>query len=292
MQSIDIDILEYNGLNESFDLFFLSQSFSITLYFNVSKSISKSKVVGRSHLSKISKLFTDLRNNTNDNIDFRREINLTFDKAATNIDIAIIGAIGLFKKEFPNLLFNVKFPIFNEFESYAKFRDNICFINYWYKKFSQIELLNIVGKDVVNIPHDQLFIFPIDCETFNNYFVSTNHTWHIREIFENIESNEIIEFFNEYRKSKKFKLKKDESHGDFNFRQIKALLKAFDKKLNFTNNNRLFFEEYIKMLNYYHLVHTQFQEVIGNSKNEIYFHNFRLKNMKELELTYLRSKFS
>lgn len=295
MKQEEIDIIKYFDFTEVINKEFLNSEFELTI--NCNSYLMDDVVnntIGSLHLNKLSKLFDNIRDNTIENTELNRNIIFKFGADITNIDIAIVGLVAILKQILPSLKFQFQLKSFNEFDSFAKFRDNLSFVKYWYKDFIGIDLFTLSGNEKANIPIDQLFVFPINEDTFHNYFVSTESSWNAIDIFENVNIKEFQKYFTKYKLE--FNTKKankpEYNFAELNYDILKSLARQFQKSINFKHNNRLFYQEYIKMLASFHLAHIPFTQIPNIQKNVFQFEKFRRQNFSELAMNHLREKFN
>lgn len=291
--AIIIDILKYQNISETFNADSIYEPFELIIHCNSYLMHDViNNTVGSLHLNKLSELFNDLRSHLIEDAQIARKIIIHFGKDTINFDIAIVGLMALFKQSYPSFLFEIQLPIFDETSSYLRFRDNLSLLKYWYFSFTSCQLFEMKVSGEVKTPTDQLFIFPINVDSFHNYFVSTDSSWEAEAIYKKVDKGILLERFLKFKSE--FELYKA-SHSEFsyaevNFNILRSLNKSFEKELDFKNNNRLFYQEYLMMLSSFHLAHQQYIQIKGLSK-KVVLNSFRRQHFSELAMNSLREKF-
>jgi len=289
-----MNILDFENINDSYSKNFFEKSFILNLEFKpylVKDLIINS--VGTAHCNKFSSFIHALKVTITENPDYNRRINIHFANDCINFDITLVGIIALFKNSFPTIKFEIKLPIDEGGGIHAKFRDNLFFLREWYLNFTNQELFTFYNeKSLVSKINEPNFpsqlIFLITQNSFNEYFVSTNSSWNANKLFDNIDKKRVAE-------SLKIALNdnnlKGESLAETNYHILRGIIRKFNNDLKWENNNRIFYQEYLRMLSNFDLSNEIINNIESSDFENIRFEKFIKGGFKHLEMSNLKDGF-
>jgi len=289
-----MNILDFNNLSDNFPGNFFEESFELELYFKpilVADTMINS--IGTLHCNKFSTFIYALKNSISENPNYKRKIIIHFANDCTNYDITLIGIIALFRISFPTIEFEIKLPYDEGGGVHAKFRDNLFFIKNWYLNLTHQNLFSVYNEVSLlsqakepNSPSQLIFL--ITQKTFYEYFVSTDSSWDATKLFESVNRPHLAKSI---KNTVKDFQSQGESQADTNYRIFRYLVKEYNNKIQWGNNNRLFYQEYLKMLCNFDLSNEVFKKFRGDDFEYINLTKFTKGGFKELEMSRLKDGF-
>ncbi|MBK6544590.1 MAG: hypothetical protein IPG12_04880 [Saprospiraceae bacterium] len=285
-----LDILSELVLDTSFYKQINEDGFTVEI--TLKSVTTHNNTIGDLHLNRFSSFCNQFKLANPENSSRVGSIKIIFSNEIINFDIGLVSLIAIFKQNFSNIEFELTFPQNASTDVFLRFRDVLFSLRSWYQSLNGINLYSIkyenqVDTEKIKEPEGVLPIILITPRTFHDFFVKNNSCFDLDMLFETIDSKEIL---TELEINLSLTYPSTTNFATKNYRAIRDTIRNFQKQINWKNNHRIFFHQYLRMISEFDLLPEQILFLKQPNGNPIKLDSFKKRGLKEIEMSKLKQE--